>query len=185
MRRLEDLWNAHAKNCNKSFGARPTRQKMPDDYDRQISAAVVSGRLQPYVNLVDSQLLFAYVCGTRLGFRGGKEHYTVLFSEFRTYVLPNNDPDYPGWKCLFYEAENSRDKTHRITATKPTVHDASRVKKLYDNPNDPVKPDEFLCQSALENQECIYHYKANEKKKLKYGQLGHSKDIVMDDVKRM
>ena len=149
----------------RTFGARPTRHRMPDDYDRQISAAVVSGRLQPYTNLVDLQLLFAYVCGTSLGFWGGKEHYTLVFSEFDTYIVPYNDPNYPGWKCLVYEAKNSRDKSHRITATKPTVHDPSRVKKLYKNLNNPVKPAElyeFLRQSALEKQEHIYHYEANK-----------------------
>ena len=45
---------------------------MPEDYAKNIRSAVSQGLLDPDSNVQDAQLLFAWACGTMLGFRGNK-----------------------------------------------------------------------------------------------------------------
>ena len=71
MRNLEHRWNRHTLVDN-TFGARPTKVKMPEDYAKQICAAVKKGLLDPVNDVEDCQLLFAMACGTMLGFRGNQ-----------------------------------------------------------------------------------------------------------------
>jgi hypothetical protein len=71
MRNLELRWNKH-KLDDHTFAARPTKQKMPEDYGMKIRAAVQKGLLDPANDVVDCQLLFAFACGTMLGFRGNQ-----------------------------------------------------------------------------------------------------------------
>jgi hypothetical protein len=51
---------------------RPTKVKMPEDYAKDIRAAVRQGLLDPETDVDDCQLLFACACGTMLGFRGNQ-----------------------------------------------------------------------------------------------------------------
>jgi hypothetical protein len=71
MRELELRWNRH-KLLDNTFAARPTKVKMPENYAKNIRAAVVAGLLDPSNDVVDCQLLFAFACGTMLGFRGNQ-----------------------------------------------------------------------------------------------------------------
>jgi len=71
MRDLEQRWNRH-KLLDDTFAARPTKVKMPEDYAKNIRAAVKEGLLDPENDVVDCQLLFACACGTMLGFRGNQ-----------------------------------------------------------------------------------------------------------------
>ncbi len=78
MRELELRWNRH-KLSDESFAARPTKVKMPEDYAKNIRAAVAKGLLDPANDVVDCQLLFACACGTMLGFRGNQVCGGLLF----------------------------------------------------------------------------------------------------------
>ena len=71
MRNLEARWNKQ-KIVDDTFAARPTKVKMPEDYARNIRSAVTQGLLDPDNDVQDAQLLFAFACGTMLGFRGNK-----------------------------------------------------------------------------------------------------------------
>jgi len=71
MRELEQRWNKH-KLSDGTFAARPTKVKMPEDYAKNIRAAVADGLLLPESDVDDCQLLFACACGTMLGFRGNQ-----------------------------------------------------------------------------------------------------------------
>jgi hypothetical protein len=76
---LEGMWN-RAADENPSFGNRPTKKKMPDDYGRQVRQAVLRGSMDPtgVSDIEDVLLLFAMVCGTMFGFRGVKVS-SILF----------------------------------------------------------------------------------------------------------
>ena len=71
IRDLEHRWNKH-KLLDDTFAARPTKVKMPEDYAKNIRAAVTAGLLDPVNDVEDCQLLFACACGTMLGFRGNQ-----------------------------------------------------------------------------------------------------------------
>jgi hypothetical protein len=71
MRNLEHRWNKHAL-ADDTFGARPTKTKMPEDYAKNIRHAVSIGLLDPVNDVEDCQLLFACACGTMLAFRGNQ-----------------------------------------------------------------------------------------------------------------
>jgi hypothetical protein len=71
MKDLEHKWN-HYKLEEDTFAARPTKVKMPEDYDKTIRAAVTHGLLDPMHDVVDCQLLFACACGTMFLFRGNQ-----------------------------------------------------------------------------------------------------------------
>jgi hypothetical protein len=71
MRNLEACWNSH-KLQDDTFADRPTKLKMPADYAKDIRAAARQGLLDPENDAEDCQLLFAYACGTMLGFRGNQ-----------------------------------------------------------------------------------------------------------------
>jgi hypothetical protein len=66
MRNLDAHWNSH-KLQDDTFACRPTKLKMPEDYAKDIRAAVRQGLLDPENDTEDFQLLF--VCArTMLGF---------------------------------------------------------------------------------------------------------------------
>lgn len=74
MRNLELRWNQHTLQ-DATFGARPTKTKMPEDYAKNIRAAVKQGLLDPANDVNDCQLLFAFACGTMLAFRGNQVRF--------------------------------------------------------------------------------------------------------------
>jgi hypothetical protein len=67
MRSLELCWNKH-KLVENVFAAHPTKVKMPEDYAKNIQAAVKQGLLDPVKHVNNCQLLFACACGMMLGF---------------------------------------------------------------------------------------------------------------------
>ena len=71
MRNLEAHWNSH-KLEDDTFAGRPTKAKLPEDYAKDICAAVEQGLLDPENEVGDCQLLFAFACGTMLGFQGNQ-----------------------------------------------------------------------------------------------------------------
>ncbi len=71
MRTLEQRWNQQ-KVVDDTFAARPTKEKMPDDYGTNIRSAITQGLLHPESDVSDCHLLFAFACGTMLGFRGNQ-----------------------------------------------------------------------------------------------------------------
>ena len=74
MRNLELRWNQHTLQ-DATFGARPTKTKMPKDYAKNIRAAVKQGLLDPANDVNGCQLLFAFACGTMLAFRGNQARF--------------------------------------------------------------------------------------------------------------
>jgi hypothetical protein len=70
---LEGMWN-RAADENPSFGNRPTKKKMTDDYGKKVRDDVLRGSMDPTseVDIEDVPLLSAMVCGTMFGFRGVK-----------------------------------------------------------------------------------------------------------------
>jgi hypothetical protein len=71
MKDLEHKWNRY-KVDEDTFAARPTKVKMPEDYSKNIRAAVREGLLDPANDVEDCQLLFACACGTMFAFRGNQ-----------------------------------------------------------------------------------------------------------------
>jgi hypothetical protein len=71
MRTIEQRWSKE-KETDDTFAARPTKAKMPEDYAMNIRSAVQDGLLDPESDVKDCQLLFAFVCGSMLCFRGNK-----------------------------------------------------------------------------------------------------------------
>jgi hypothetical protein len=81
MRDLEHRWNQQTL-VDSTFAARPTKVKMPEDYARNIRAAVQQGLLDPVKDVEDCQLLFACACGTMLGFRGNGVRFWWIVNFF-------------------------------------------------------------------------------------------------------
>jgi hypothetical protein len=77
IRSLEQRWNEE-KKTDVTFATRPTKFKMPEDYSKNIQAAVSDGLLDPLNDVQDCQLLFACVCGTMFGFRGNQVNGGLL-----------------------------------------------------------------------------------------------------------
>jgi hypothetical protein len=74
IRKLVLSWNSH-KLQDDTFAGRPTKLKMPEDYAKDIRAAVRQGLLDPENDVEDCQLVvFAFACCTMLGFRGNQVH---------------------------------------------------------------------------------------------------------------
>jgi hypothetical protein len=71
MRTIEQRWSKE-KETDDTFAARPTKAKMPEDYAMNIRSAVQQGLLDPESDVKDCQLLFAFVCGSMLCFRGNQ-----------------------------------------------------------------------------------------------------------------
>ena len=78
MRTLEQRWNQQ-KVVDDTFAARPTKEKMPEDYGTNIRSAITQGLLHPESDVSDCHLLFACACGTMLGFRGNQVCGGLLF----------------------------------------------------------------------------------------------------------
>jgi hypothetical protein len=75
------MWN-HAADGIPSFGNRPAKKKMPDDYGKKVRNAVLCGSMDPTgeVDIEDVLLLFTMVCGTMFGFRLVKVSLLYYFS---------------------------------------------------------------------------------------------------------
>jgi hypothetical protein len=71
MRTIEQRWMKE-KEVDDTFAARPTKAKTPEDSAMNIRSAVARGLLYPETDVKDCQLLFAFVCGSMLCFRGNK-----------------------------------------------------------------------------------------------------------------
>jgi hypothetical protein len=77
MRDVEHRWNQETI-LDSTFAARPTKVKMPEDYAKNIRAAVKEGLLDPLNDVDDCMLLFACACGTMLGFRGNQVRFWLI-----------------------------------------------------------------------------------------------------------
>ncbi len=77
MRDREHRWNQQTR-VDSTFAARPTKVKMPEDYAKNIRAAVKEGLLDPLNDVDDCMLLFACACGTMLGFRGNQVQFWLI-----------------------------------------------------------------------------------------------------------
>jgi len=85
--KLATLW-AQANKNDPSFGCRPTKFALPDDYDKIIRKKVKGGAMDYSGdnNAFHLLALFAFSLGTQFGFRGVKVSYYISTAE-----RPKND----------------------------------------------------------------------------------------------
>ena len=166
-KKLQKAWEAQNKK-DPSFGTRPTKHALPDDYDKIVRRAVkegamdVTGESNPYHLLA----LFGFVLGTQFGFRGVKEYENLKLWHIETGTYSKSDKSFPG--LPYIEVTGAMvDKKNRLSIGNATLYDKNNKRRIVHNPNDVLSPYalfENLTKHIHASQEAVFCHDLSVKK---------------------
>jgi len=157
---LQVAWEKVQQN-DSSFGARPTKTVVADDYGQKVRAAVKEGRMDaegddPFELLV----MFAFSLGTMFAFRGikvrkasddclneredtnqlsQKEYYNLKFEHLSTGKWPYSVPGVGGHEYLEVLGTLGG-KTNKLSLSNPTFYAEGNARRVAHNPDDLLSP---------------------------------------------
>ena len=186
--RLQEYWSKVQKT-DVTFGARPTKKALPDNYGFLVRKAVEEGCMDasggdPFELLV----LFAFVLGTMFAFRGVKEYHELRFENLQLGQW-SHDTTGVGGREYLEVLGNLETKKKKLSLNTPTFYSDSESRRVIDNPNDILSPCSLfkkIRKLAHPNQEYVFCHTMTKsvKKKLELIDIAW-RTVEYDSSRRM